>query len=1403
MIAVSKKTKSELLTEIKRLQEELEIAKSNPSLPVKWDALAKNSPNEIFILNKDAIIISSNRNEKNNDKTKRIGKKLVALVPKKFQGEAKKAIQTTLKKGIYQEFKIERTLDGTTVYFKNKITPTREGNRITGVIVEIENCTEEISIQSKLIQSEEKYTDFLNQILSGVIIYVDFKLVFANKAAFELFGIKRNKQLSDIEKNIFKYVLPSYQKLLKERIKKVLNNGYVPLSEFEVKTPSGQILFLETKPTKIYYKGKLAVQVTFNDVTNRKRIERSVKESQNNLTQVLKNINELVYYVEFLPNGAKRLNYIGKQIETIFGVTLKEYKQKGKKLWTLCHPDDKPKIEQATALVKKTKQPQEIVYRFLHRKKKQYIWVEERIIPQIDEKGNYTGNFGLIKDVTTQINYEQRLNEEKLMAQNYLDVANVVLVVINRDQTVALINKIGCQLLGYKEKEIIGKNWFDNFVPKNESEKTRTAFEKTIHGKLVKDQFRESQIISKKGERRTMSWKSSLIYNESGMVTSILSSGEDITERIIAETSLKDSEKRFRILSNATFEGIVFTEDERIIDANDQFTKLFGFKDPKELVGKNIINDFFVSEQRNMVRQNMQKLKSNPFEANAVTKNGTLLTLEAKGQWIPYFGRQIRATVMYDVTDRKQYQKKLEQSRENYKNLIDNSPNGILIYYLGALQFANKSAVKLFEADSFSQIHLRENFSFLLPEYRERGKERVKQAAEGAILPFVEVKIKTLKGNILTLESKPIAIKYNDEDAIQIVMQDVSPQKQLIKEQLRAQIAEETNFSLQQEIFERKSAERTLQQAQKYTRLLIDSSLDMICASDKEGYITEFNSAAEKTFGYKRSEIIGRHVSVLYANSPQRIKNAYEYLYEKGRFAGEVVNVKKDGQKFIAYLSASVLRNDIGELVGAMGVSRDISEMKKAEQELRNSEERYRAIYDQVFVGIAKISLNGKFIQVNEQMCNMLGYTKEELCERSFMDITVKEDVPTSVSVMKKLASGQIEKTTFEKRYLHKSGKIINANIATSLVVDALGNPSHVISIFQNITEKVKLEHDRQSQSARHNAIIESSSHIIWTTDKQMCLTSFNKNYAADLMKHYNVQAYIGLSVVSVKVVLTEEYNNYWLKKYEAVLRGEHQYFETKMIDRQNNVVWREIFLNPIFDELGNLVEVAGIGLDITEKKLANEQIHNSLQEKEVLLKEVHHRVKNNLQVISSILNLQSSYVKDQSTLNILKESQDRIKSMAFIHESLYQTKDFSSINFSEYVVNLSQNLLHSYSSLEHEIKLNLDIQNVFLNLDLAIPCGLIINEIVSNALKYAFVDKMEDAEIMIKMHLVGEDLQLQIKDNGVGLPKHIDYRNTESLGLQLVVTLVDQLNGNIELDCTKGAHYNILFKQNQVKNRI
>jgi two-component sensor histidine kinase len=304
-------------------------------------------------------------------------------------------------------------------------------------------------------------------------------------------------------------------------------------------------------------------------------------------------------------------------------------------------------------------------------------------------------------------------------------------------------------------------------------------------------------------------------------------------------------------------------------------------------------------------------------------------------------------------------------------------------------------------------------------------------------------------------------------------------------------------------------------------------------------------------------------------------------------------------------------------------------------------------------------------------------------------------------------------------------------------------------------------------------------------------------------LKQSGIEAQVGVSVFAFDSQSSEPYDNFWIKKYESAFAGNPQYLETEFINKNGEESWREIYLNPIFNENGDVLEVSGIGHDITEKKQSEAKIRKSLQEKEILLKEVHHRVKNNLQVISSILNLQSSYVKDEGTLSILKESQNRIKSMAFIHESLYQTKDFSSINFSEYIINLSQNLIHSYSNFDREIKLNLDIQNVFLNLDLAIPCGLIINEIVSNALKHAFVEKKEGGEVSIKMKIVEDDLILLIGDNGKGLPKHIDYRNTESLGLQLVVILTDQLSGTIELHLEKGTNYSIVFKQNQVKNRF
>jgi PAS domain S-box-containing protein len=366
------------------------------------------------------------------------------------------------------------------------------------------------------------------------------------------------------------------------------------------------------------------------------------------------------------------------------------------------------------------------------------------------------------------------------------------------------------------------------------------------------------------------------------------------------------------------------------------------------------------------------------------------------------------------------------------------------------------------------------------------------------------------------------------------------------------------------------------------------------------------------------------------------------------------------------------------------------------------------------------------------------------------------------------------------------------------MIRDEHGEPDYFLSVFQDVTNQKKVEEQVRIQASKLNAIFESSTHIIWSIDKKIRLTSYNQNFKNLITELYGVEPSIGLSMTTGKLVSTTEYNKYWEHRYEEAYGGIPQIFETEFVNASAGTsTWWEIYLNPIYDANNRVIEVSGIGHDITEKKLAEDRIKSSLREKEVLLKEVHHRVKNNLQVISSILNLQSSYVKDPNTLEMLRESQDRIKSMSFIHESLYQAKDFSKINFGEYIINLSKNLLHSYRVYESQVTLGIEADTVFVNLDYAIPCGLVINELVSNAFKYAFPDGRA-GRVVIRMIEEDQDIVIEIEDNGVGLPASIDYRNTESLGLQLVCTLVDQLNGQIKLDQENGSKFRIWFKKNQ-----
>jgi PAS domain S-box-containing protein len=249
---------------------------------------------------------------------------------------------------------------------------------------------------------------------------------------------------------------------------------------------------------------------------------------------------------------------------------------------------------------------------------------------------------------------------------------------------------------------------------------------------------------------------------------------------------------------------------------------------------------------------------------------------------------------------------------------------------------------------------------------------------------------------------------------------------------------------------------------------------------------------------------------------------------------------------------------------------------------------------------------------------------------------------------------------------------------------------------------------------------------------------------------------------------------------------------------RKNGEAITGIFSADILTIEGEKSILSSIG-DITERKQQTEELVRSDREKSVLLKEIHHRVKNNLQIIASLLRLNTKYSGNERVAEIFRESQDRIQAMATVHSMLYKSKNFTEINFGEYIQETARQLFRSYNTSPESISLFINADNIMLSIDNAIPCGLIINELVSNALKHAMPSGRK-GEIRVEMRRDENGVRIIFADNGVGFPEGIDFRNTETLGLQLVNMLVAQLDGTIEMDGNGGTRYVITLRTEEEK---
>ncbi len=735
-----------------------------------------------------------------------------------------------------------------------------------------------------------------------------------------------------------------------------------------------------------------------------------------------------------------------------------------------------------------------------------------------------------------------------------------------------------------------------------------------------------------------------------------------------------------------------------------------------------------------------------------------------------------KTLALLDITEKRKIATDLLRTKERFRLLVETNPFGLFLVVDGRVRYANQAGLEILGMEE-EEVFNQEVIQFFTPSDRSPIEEDIARILNGEKPMYLEVQVNRENNEVKEVGLQMVLSFFDNQPAVQITINDLSTQMQLVSEQLKRTSAEESNILLKEEILQHKETQKQLEGAERFNRSIIESSIDMIVALDVKGKIVQFNHAASVEFGMT-VEDVKTMTAVDFLHDPKDLNGIVSDLEQQGYYAGEIAGKRSTGEVFQMLISIASLQNNEGEGAGFVLVGRDVTDIRFAEQELRRSDERYRDILENATDLVFQVNAMGGVEYANPSFFESLGYSSKELKK-----VLIQDLIQAPANKTKEDWTDWLAGSSNELNFMHKNGSTLKMLGGGSMQTNEQGSLIGLRCIYLNVSEVRAYQRDAKEKSAKLESIFNSTRYLLmFTIDKKLRVTTVNQNLKNILAEQFGFDTSVGTPIIeTLKEFTNNEFYQGQLNLFARAAQGTQQQFELPMVTKTGEVVWYQLFVNPVLFEEG-AQELSCIAYDITERKEIDNQIREALKEKEILLQEVHHRVKNNLQVISSMLNLQRRFVDDPKMLDVLEESQNRISTMSFIHESLYQNSDFSSIGFADYLERLTQNLIHSYSKISARVELISQLDDIHINLKQAIPCGLIVNELVSNCLKYAFKGR-ETGKVFLRVEKKGEELEIEVADNGVGLPEEFDIETNDSLGVYLVQALTDQLDGVLVVD--------------------